>query len=231
MTIRSANVDNATGSVYALLKTYEEERTPLYFRFVRLLGEPLVVESCEGAWNESVGSNITSAVDAVDLKAGTNSVKLSATGVVNDEVVLATKNIALELTIYKAITCWAKSSAAKVAGALSLLLDNSASCASPLEVLPLPALDADTWTKCSLVFANPDALGAIISIGIKSTGLTMGQIIHIDDVRAATGYVSVLNGIIPKIVFEVNEAGKHNAIKILGEGFSDSEANLLSTNF
>jgi len=114
---------------------------------------------------------------------------------------------------------------------LSLLLDNSASCASPLEVLPLPALDADTWTKCSLVFANPDALGAIISIGIKSTGLTMGQIIHIDDVRAATGYVSVLNGIIPKIVFEVNEAGKHNAIKILGEGFSDSEANLLSTNF
>lgn len=231
LSIRSADVDDAAGSAYALLKAAEEARTPLYFRYVKILGEDLVVEDCEDAWNESVGANMTSEVDAADKKAGTNSAKLSATGDVADEAILATEILAEDLTLYKAITCWIKVSVAKIAGGLSLLLDDTASCASPLEVLPFPALDAGVWTKCILVLKDPSALSALISIGMKSTGLTAGQIIHLDDVRAASGYVTVINKIIPKVTFENNEAGKHNAIKIVGEGFSDTEANLLTPNF
>lgn len=230
LTIRSADVDAAAGSAYALLKAAEEARTPLYFRYVKILGEDLVVEDCEDAWNESVGANMTSEVDAADKKAGTNSVKLSATGEVADEAILATEVIAADLRTYKAIVCWIKVSVAKIAGALSLLVDDTINCGAQLEVLPFPALDAVTWTRCILVLRDPASLADIISIGMKSTGLTAGQIIHLDDVRAASGYVTVINKIIPKVTFENNEAGKHNAIKIIGEGFSDTEANLLTTN-
>jgi hypothetical protein len=231
MSIRTADVDDAAGSAYALLKAAEEARTPMYFRFVRLLGEPLVVEDCEDAWNESVGTNMTSEIDATDAKTGMNSIKLTATGSVADGALLATEVIEKDLRLYKGLTCWAKSSTAKAAGALSLLLDDSASCASPLESMPFPALEAGVWTRCSFVFAAPVELGFLISIGVKSTGLTVGQIIHIDDVRAVEGYVTVLNKIVPKVTFESNEAGKHNAIKITGEGFADTEANLMTTNF
>lgn len=231
LTIRSANVDNAVGSVYALLKGYEEARTPIYFRFVKVLGEVLVIEDCEDAWDESADANITSAVDAADKKDGTNSVKLTAIGVVADEAVLATEVINNDLTTYKAITCWIKSSVAKVAGSYSLLLDNTANCASPLSILPFPALDAGVWTRCILVLLDPSLLASVASIGIKSTGLAGGEIIHLDDVRASTGYISIINKVIPKVTFEKNEAGKHNAIKIVGEGFADSEANLLTNIF
>lgn len=234
ISIRSADVNAAAGSVYAAMKAAEEARTPQYFRFVKVLSDPLSVEDCEDAWNENVAAGVTSDVDAVNFKAGTKSVLLTIGDVILSGTVIASEVIAKDLSTYKGLTFWIKAQDAYGAGALSLLLDNTALCASPLETLPLPALEAGVWKKCTLIFKDPSALSAVISIGLKADDdidLGGASTINIDDVRAVTGYVTVINNIIPKINFEQNEAGKHNAIKITGDGFADTEANLLTTNF
>lgn len=233
MTIRSANVDNSSGSAYDLLKTYENAHTPLFFRFVKLLGESLLIENCENAWNESVAGGCTSTADNVLFQDGTKSEKLLVTQIGGVSATgLVTQIISKNLTGMKAIALWIQASSNKNRGDLQIALDDTAACASPLEILNVPALTAGAWSRVNLVFSNPAALGAIISIGLKTTvALAQNETIHLDDIEGVTGYVSVLNNVIPKVVFELNEAGKHNAIKVTGEGFSDTEANLLTTNF
>jgi hypothetical protein len=233
MTIRSADVDNGVGSIYAALKAYEEARTPLYFRFVKLLNDDLLIEDCEDAWDEIVDGGVTSGVDAVNYKQGTKSVLLTVTGELIAETTLATEIIAKDLTGCKAVSCWVKHQYGALAGEFQLLLDNTAICASPLEQLNLPALPVNAWKRCILILSNPAALASLISIGFKAVNFIDVNFpaINIDNVRGVTGHVTVLNGIIPKVVFEHNEAGKHNAIKVMGEGFADTESNLLTTNF
>jgi hypothetical protein len=233
MTIRSADVNNGGGSIYAALKVYEETRTPLYFRFVKLLNDDLVVEDCEDAWNESVNSDVTSGVDTDNYKQGSKSALLTVDSALSAQTILATEVIAKNLTSCKAISCWIKHQYGAPAGDFQLLLDNTALCASPLEILTLPILPVNTWKKCLLMLADPAALGSLISIGLKAYNLIDFNLpaINIDDVRGVTGHVTVLNGIIPKVIFEYNEAGRHNAIKVMGEGFADTESNLLTTNF
>jgi hypothetical protein len=232
VSVRDANVDNAAGSAYAALKAYEEARTPLYFRFVKSLSESIVVHACDAAWQESVAADVVSAVDNEDLKEGTASIALSFSNAIAPNTILATVAVVKNLTTVKIIRLWVKSALAKSAGDLVFLIDNTANCASPLETLPLPALAAATWTEVNLVLLNPSLLGSVISIGLKAvTGAELTDAILIDNVRGVTGVVTVLNNIIPKVNFEMNESGKHNAIKVTGEGFADTEANLLTTNF
>jgi hypothetical protein len=232
MGIRSADVDNTAGSAYAALKAAEEARTPLFFRFVKTLGESILVDDCEAAWGESAGNSVVSSADAVDYQAGTHSTKLTKASTIAINTIMATKAVTLNLTTVKAISLWLKSVGSKNSGDLQLLLDNTANCASPLETLNIPALAAGAWTRHTVVLSNPSALGSIISIGLKNTiELTGGETIHVDDVQGMAGYVAILNNVIVKVDFELNEAGKHNALKVAGVGFSDTEANLLSTNF
>jgi hypothetical protein len=233
MTIRSANIDASAGSAYDLLKTAENARTPYFFRFVKLLGESLLIEDCENAWNESVNANCISSADSVLFQAGTKSEKLLVNNVAGVGAAgLVTQIIAKNLTGMKAIALWIQATSNKNRGDLEIDLDNTAACASPLERLPVPALTGGVWSRVNLVLSNPAALGTLISIGLKTTvALAQNEIIHLDDIQGVTGYVTVLTNVIPKVVFELNEAGKHNAIKITGEGFSDTEANLLTTNF
>ena len=53
------------------------------------------------------------------------------------------------------------------AGNLKILLDDTASCASPLETLSVPALTNDTWTFFRVALANPELDTAIISVGLE----------------------------------------------------------------
>lgn len=234
MSIRTADVNNAAGSPYAALKAYEEAHTPIFFRFVKILGNDLLVEDCEDAFNENVHASVTSATDAVNYKAGTKSTLLTlANTTIAAGTMLASEVISKDLTGYKAVSFWIKHELGCAAGDFALLLDNTANCASPLEVLPLPVLPADTWVEVTLPMLTPSGLGSLISVGLRAVvELAYGATckINLDDIRAVTGHVTVLNNVIPKVHFEMNEAGKHNALKILGEGFSDTEANLLTLN-
>ena len=68
---------------------------------------------------------------------------------------------------YDYIEMWVKSTVATSAGNLKLLLDDSASCASPLETLSIPALTADTWTFVRMQLSTPELDTAIISVGLE----------------------------------------------------------------
>jgi len=228
ISVRSANVDNAAGSAYALLKAAEAAGTLLNFRYIGLSGG-ILIEDCEDAWDEQSVSGVTPTADA-DCKVGSYSAKLAVDVSVSAGVILASEAIAsLDLSGRKQISLWIKSSVTISANDLQLLLDNTANCASPLETLNIPALTANTWTKIALTLANPASDVAIISIGVKMVVDKGAFNLFIDDVRAIADNVVIKN--VPAVVeFETNEYGKYNAMKVTGSGSASSESNLIDLN-
>jgi hypothetical protein len=228
MSIRSADVSDGAGSVYALLKAAEEAQEKLNFRFIGIQNGKLI-EDCEDAWNESVASGVTSSADAADKKVGAASAQLLIDESVGGGTILATEIIAVDLSTRKSISYWIKSSVSTNAGDLQILLDNSPECTSPLETLNVPALAAGFWTKCSIALSNPVALNNLVSIGLKMVTDLGACTIHIDDVRGIADNV-VLKNIISIVHFEEKEDGKFNALKVSGVGEADVEENLLELN-
>ena len=84
------------------------------------------------------------------------------------------------------IEMWVKSTVATSEGNLKLLLDDTASCASPLETLSIPALSADTWTFVRLALANPETDTAIISVGLEYDSDLGACTVWIDDIVAVS---------------------------------------------
>jgi len=124
-----------------------------------------IVEDCEDAWVAE--ANVTATADA-DCKVGTKSSKLAVADAAGAGVLLATEVIAsADLTSYEYINMWVKSSVALDAGDMQLLLDDTASCASPIKFLDIPALSAGTWTLVQMDLGDASGLTAVISVGAK----------------------------------------------------------------
>ena len=145
-----------------------------------------VIEDCEDAWNEDTVAEVTASADSSDKKVGSNSAKFAigaafTTGIIGYEQLSATN-----ISGAWCIRAWVKTSVATADGAIQLLLDNTAKCASPIETLDIPALLADTWTQVYLPLANPASDTAIISIGLKLNIDAGAQNIWIDDVNIVT---------------------------------------------
>lgn len=147
----------------------------------------LLVEDCEDAWDEYVEANVASTADTTDKKAGSASVKLD---VGNDAAVgrLATEAITSKnLSPYKYLKAWVKSSIALAANDLDIMLDDSPGCLTPLKELAIPVLAAGVWTQVTLAMGDTSGLTAIISIGIGMNIDKGAFIFHIDQVRATEG--------------------------------------------
>lgn len=148
----------------------------------------LLIDDCEAnIWDEFVGANVTSTIDAVVYKIGTHSEKIdvAAAAAVGR---LATLDIAsTDLTTYGYIKIWVRSSVAISSADLHFLLDEHAQCVSPLKTLNIGALTANTWTEVSLAIGDASALGAIISIGINMSVDKGAFLFYIDQVRATKG--------------------------------------------
>ena len=124
-----------------------------------------IVEDCEDAWDAQ--ANVTATADA-DCKVGTKSAKLAVADAAGAGVLLATEVVgSMDLTAYKHINLWVKSSVALAEGDMQLLLDDTATCASPIKSLDIPALSAGTWTLVRLDLGDASGLTAVISVGIK----------------------------------------------------------------
>ena len=142
------------------------------------------LHACATTFDERTDSDITQALDTKDKKQGSQSLKLtiasgaSAGDFITDSI--TSKNI----SGYDTIEMWVKSTVATSSGNLKLLLDDTASCASPLETLSLPALTADTWTFVRMSLSNPERDTAIISIGFEYDSDLGACTIHIDDIVA-----------------------------------------------
>jgi hypothetical protein len=135
-------------------------------------------------FDETADSDFTQSLDTKDRKQGTQSLKMviaagaSAGDFVTDSIT------SKDLSGYDTIEMWVKSTVATSSGNLKLLLDDTASCASPLETLSIPAVSADTWTFVRMSLANPETDTAIISIGLEYDSDLGACTVWIDDIVA-----------------------------------------------
>ena len=142
------------------------------------------IHACGTTFDEKTDGDFTQSLDTKDNKQGSQSLKMviavgaSAGDFVTDSIT------SLNLSKYDTIEMWVKSTVATSAGNLKLLLDDTASCASPLETLSIPALSADTWTFVRMSMANPETDTAIISVGLEYDSDIGAVTVWIDDIVA-----------------------------------------------
>ena len=168
-----------------------------------------ILHNCNSAFDETVDSDFTVTVDTEDKKQGTGCNKfVIASGASQNDI--ATDSIASkDISKYDYLECWVKSTVDVTAGNLHILLDDSASCASPLETLALPALSADTWTYVRIKLANPELDTAIISIGLKygnSSDFGACQI-RLDDIKVVQNDTAVFQ-IFPKHLWKIDRSAR-----------------------
>ena len=126
----------------------------------------------------------TQSLDTNDRKQGSQALKLVIAAGASAGEFLSDSITSLNLSKYDTIEMWVKSTVATSAGNLKLLLDDTASCASPLETLSIPALSADTWTFVRMSMANPETDTAIISVGLEYDSDIGAVTVWIDDIVA-----------------------------------------------
>ena len=142
------------------------------------------LHSCGTTFDETTDSDITQSLDTKDTKQGAQALKhviaagLSAGDFITDSIT------STNISGYDTIEMWIKSTVATSAGNLKLLLDDSASCASPIETLSIPALTANTWTFVRMSLATPNLDTAIISIGFEYDSDLGACTIFLDDISA-----------------------------------------------
>jgi len=143
---------------------------------------------CDTAWSESVDSDCTVSVDDRDYQANEASVKFTVAAGASAGDILATQVVSsIDLSDDAGITFEIKSSVATTAGDLQILLDNTASCASAVETLSVPALTANEWQRVKVDYAGTDSdRSAIISIGLKYVTDLGACTIHLSEVKSIT---------------------------------------------
>lgn len=136
------------------------------------------LDDCEVNFTDP--TNVTAALDAVDFKEGSNSVKLTVEAAFTTGILAYRDDTYGDLSGYDFVRFWIKSSVAQAAGDLQLLLDDTAACVSPLETLDLPALTADTWTLVIKQLSTPGSLTAVASLGLQAATDNGACVINID---------------------------------------------------
>jgi len=165
------------------------------------------LHSCNTAFDETVDSDITVSVDTQDKKQGTGSNKfVIAAGASAGDI--ATDSItSKDISKYDYLECWIKSTVATSAGNLKILLDDSASCASPIETLSVPALSADTWTYVRIALANPETDTAIISIGLEYDSDLNACQVRLDDIKVVENDTAIWE-IFPKHLWKLDRSSR-----------------------
>jgi hypothetical protein len=147
----------------------------------------LLLHDCETIFDEYVQASVVPILDGTDKKVGSYSNKFQ---VDNPAIVglLATDSIpSADISAYKYLKLWVKSSVTINSGDLQMMLDDTASCISPKEQLNVGALVANTWTEKSLLLANPALDTDIISLGIAMDNDKGVFNLWIDQIRAVKG--------------------------------------------
>ena len=165
------------------------------------------LHSCNAAFDETVDSDITVTVDTEDKKQGTGSNKfVIAAGASAGDI--ATDSItSKDISKYDYLEGWIKSTVATSAGNLKILLDDSASCASPIETLSVPALSADTWTYFRVALANPETDTAIISIGLEYDSDLGACQVRLDDLKVVQNDTAIWE-IFPKHLWKIDRSSR-----------------------
>jgi hypothetical protein len=141
-----------------------------------------VIHRCDTTFDEATDSDFTQASDTQNKKQGTGSLKITVAAGASAGDLISDSITSVDISKYDTVEMWVKSTVATSAGNLKLLLDDSASCASPIETLEIPALTADTWTFVRMSLDNPETDTAIISVGLEYDSDLGACVINIDDI-------------------------------------------------
>lgn len=153
----------------------------------------VVIDNCDGAW--TAGSNVVASNDTGDKKEGTGSVKLAVASGATAGQILGYKTISVAtLAGQTRVGMWIKSSVALSAGDLQYKMDDTASIASALETINIPALTANVWTKIYLTLANPASDLLLISHGIYQVNDKGAFDLWIDDINYGENYETGATG-------------------------------------
>jgi len=176
----------------------------LYYRssvsFTRL-------HSCNTAFDETVDGDIAASTDTQDKRQGTASAKFIVDGAATGGEIATDSITSKDISRYDYLECWVKSTVATSAGNLKILLDDSASCASPLETLSVPALTADTWTYVRMQLSTPELDTAIISIGLEYDAELGACQVRLDDIKVVQNDTAVWQ-IFPKHLWKIDRSSR-----------------------
>jgi hypothetical protein len=143
-----------------------------------------VIHTCGRTWDEKTDADFTVAVDTKDYKRSKGSLKITVAAGASAADSISDSIDSLDLSGMTHVEFWIKCSVAVTSGNLKLLLDDTASVASPVETLSIPTLVADTWTRVRIALANPESDTAIISVGLDYAGDIGACTIWLDDIVA-----------------------------------------------
>lgn len=179
------------------------------------------LHACAEAFDETVDSDITVSLDTKDKRQGSQSCKfVIAAGASAGDI--ATDSItSKDISGYDYIEFWAKSTVATSASNLKILLDDTASCASPLETLDVPALTADTWTFCRVALANPETDTAIISVGLEYDSDIGACTVWLDDISVVRNDTAIWRRL-PKHLWSVDKEARDLILTSEGRGLVGS---------
>ncbi|KKK74116.1 hypothetical protein LCGC14_2886980, partial [marine sediment metagenome] len=153
--------------------------------YVRSIGARFTIHDCETAWDESVDGDVTVTVDTTYKVQGNNSNKMVIAAGASAADILATDDITeVDISTCDKVEIFIRSTVALDAGDIQLLLDDTASCASPVESIDIPATVANTSTTHTITLADPSGDTAIISVGIKLITDKGAMTLYVDRIRA-----------------------------------------------
>jgi len=161
-------------SQFAMLNKVEQRKTVTSTR----------IHECGATFDERTDGDFTQSLDTQDKRQGNQSLKLTIASGASAGDFITDSITSKDISKYDYIEMWVKSTVATSSGNLKLLLDDSTSCASPLETLSLPALSADTWTYCRMALSTPELDTAIISVGFEYDSDLGACVVWIDDIKA-----------------------------------------------
>lgn len=143
-----------------------------------------LLHNCDEAWDETVDSDFTVSADTVHKKHGNSSVKFVVGGGVSNGDIVTDSITSVDLMDMTHVELWVYTTTAMAAADLALQLDDTASCASPVETITFPAITARTWTYVRLALANPNLDENIISIGLEYNANSTATTIYLDRIIA-----------------------------------------------
>src|SRR3990172_9031031 len=161
-------------------------------RGVKTVGKYMekIIDDCQVAW--AAAANVTATAETGAKKVNAKGTKLViAAGFITGLV--ATRDFAaIDLSGYKYIGFWIKSDIPVAAGVLSLVLDETAACASPDENLAIPALAAGIWRYIIVAVTGAGTTrDASISVGITAVSDPGAATLFVDDIRAGNEYLGI----------------------------------------
>lgn len=138
----------------------------------RWLEYPFLVNDCEATTGWVTGTNGAVAVDNTDFRTKTKSLKLTISGSPGNPILYYPITVIsnMNATFLDSIRFWIKSSANVNKGVVKVFLSTSATAASQIELLEVPALAAGEWTQVVLPYNKTTAgVNSVLSIGFQTT--------------------------------------------------------------